>query len=297
MTISTSPLAQRRVAIIIIGAAAALLLAILVALPLVRSSHNDAAEGSEPLRVGHIHGIAVTEDRVLIGAHYGVFAVAPDGTVEAHGARRSDTMALATVGDRVLASGHPAAQDTTAPVNAGLLVSDDQAATFEEIALTGEADFHSLDGSDGRLWGLDSVSGRLLTSTDDVQWQPVAALPFIDLAADPSSDEQVFATTEEGGLVRLNLNGDFTPVPGAPLSMLVATSAERELFVIGPDGQLASSTDAGLSWKPGAAVPGGQPTALTVSTEGVYVATADGFYRADDLKSPFKRLFAIEHTS
>ena len=287
---------QRRAAVLILAVGGALLLGVLIALLFVRSNHDSAADTEQPVQIGHIHGIAAIGDRVLIGAHYGVFAVATDGAVEPFGERRSDTMALAAVGDQLLASGHPSFNDPTAPVNAGLLVSQDGAATWDEAALAGEADFHALDGTGRRTWGLDSVSGRLLTSTDLQSWQPIAELPLIDIAVDPTTDDQVFGTTDEGRLVRVSLNGDIEPLPTAPLAVLIARSPSRDLIAIGPDGQLEQSSDAGSTWQPQTSVPG-QPTALTVTEDAVYVATTDGFYRADDPSQPFTRLFQITHSS
>lgn len=287
---------QRRAALLILAVGGALLLGVLVALLFVRSNHESAADAEQPLQIGHIHGIAATDDRVLIGAHYGVFAVAADGAVEPFGERRSDTMALAAVGDQLLASGHPSYDEPAAPANAGLLTSQDGAATWDVTALAGEADFHALDGAGDRTWGLDSVSGRLLTSTDLRTWQPVAELPLIDIAVDPISDDRVFGTTADGRLVRVSLNGDIEPLPTAPLAVLIAGTPTRDLVAIGPDGQLTQSSDAGATWQQQASVPG-QPTALTVSEDAVYVATTDGFYRSDEPGQPFTRLFAITHSS
>lgn len=284
---------QRRGALLIVGVAGGVLLAILLVLFYVQANHDQDAASSAPPLVGHIHGIAVTDDQVLIGAHYGVFSVAPDGEVAPYGDRRSDTMALATVDDRLLASGHPNIDERDAPVNAGLLLSEDGAQTWQTIALAGEADFHALDGSATRTWGLDSVTGRLLTSVDNRSWTPVAVQPFLDIAVDPTDDSRVFATTDEGAVMRVSLQGDVEPVVGAPLAGLIATQPNGDLWALGPDGQFWRSTDTGANWQQQGAVSG-QPEALTITTDAVYAATTTGLYKSDDSGQSFERLFGIK---
>lgn len=294
---TTLSLPTRRVATFIAAALGVLLICLLTALFFVRTNHNtDAQSQTEPLQVGHIHGIATAGDQVLIGAHYGVFRVAADGSVTPYGQRRSDTMALATVDDRLLASGHPNADEPAAPVNAGLLESTDAAATWSVIALEGQADFHALDGTAVRTWGLDSFSRQLLTSTDERRWESVSDIPLLDVAVDPLSPDHVLATTARAAVVRLGLDGSVVRLPSAPPAVLLDSDASGELVAVGPSGKVWQSAGAGDVWIEQPGVPG-DPTALTATNKAVYVATTDGFYRTGAIGRPFSRLFAIEHDS
>lgn len=290
---SSTTIRRHRVAVTISTSAVVLLLALVAGLFVVKDHDAARNDAVSPVLVGHVHGIAVVEDQVLIGAHYGVFSVASDGKVAPYGDRRSDTMALAAVDDRLLASGHPNLDERDAPLNAGLLQSEDGAQTWQTIALAGEADFHALDGSAARTWGLDSVTGRLVTSVDDRNWTPVAAQPFLDIAVDPTDDNRVLATTDEGVVVRVSLQGDIEPVASAPLAGLIATQPNGDLWALGPDGQFWRSTDTGGSWQQRGAVLG-QPEALTVTADAVYAATTTGIYKSDETGQSFDRLFGIK---
>lgn len=297
MTQTSAPLLQRRAALVIVMSAITILIGILIALPLTEKDHRDGGGSSSgPPRVGHIHGIAVDGNRLLVGSHYGVFSVAADGEVQPFGERRSDTMALAAVDGRLLASGHPSRGEVDAPPDAGLLVSDDGAASWNEVGLTGAADFHALDGASGRVWGFDAVAGRLLTTTDDRTWRPVAEFSSIDIAVDPSDAGRVFTTTNDGELFRLSLDGGIEPVVAAPPAAFVDSDSAGDLVVLGPTGELWSSPDNGETWMKQTQVSG-QPTALSSTPTAIYVATTDGLYRSADLVEPFELVFSIEPSS
>ncbi|NHC22927.1 hypothetical protein G6553_07045 [Nocardioides sp. IC4_145] len=291
--------------------------------------HGQHAVGDDgPLLIGHIHGIAPTGDGgALIGAHYGVFAVDTDGNVVEHGERRSDTMGLTDVNNRdetgsgaesdvesgtYLASGHPNADETDKPIYAGLLTSTDGGATWEETALTGEVDFHALDHEQGRTWGIDSVTGRILTATSHREWDTVDAGdlgPLLDVAADPTRPSRAVVTNARGEAYAIRRNAPsgrvFTRLPSAPSLAWLDWPAGDVLAGLSPSGTAYVSTDAGRNWIEVGTVPG-VPSALAVTADGNrsaedgggaagqhwWVATDAGLYAAKDGAS-FGNVFAF----
>lgn len=234
--------------------------------------------------LGHVHGLGTDpQSRVLyIASHLGVFALQPDGTVSRVADRWQDTMAFTVVGpDHLLASGHPDLREDL-PAQLGLIESRDGAETWRPVALSGEADFHALVASEGRIWGSDSVSGRLLTTTDRQEWSTVAeGRPIVDLApgAEPGS---VLATTPDGRLERYGVGGEPPEqLPGVPPVVLVDRAEDGSLVGVTADGVLHVAEADATGWRRAGAVPG-SPHAFDAAEAGWYVATADGVHLSTD---------------
>lgn len=291
-----------------IGAAAALLLVTLAVVAITNPdnggahTHDDvpAAGGDAPV-IGHIHGIATASagqepgGRVLIGAHYGLFAVEVTGddagTVTRVGDSAADFMAL-TEGatddqpGRLLASGHPEVTDTSQPVNLGLMESLDGGKSWESLSLEGAADFHALEHTPQRTWGIDSVTGGLLSSVDGRSWQTVHGEALLDLAVNPDDPNRVLATTGAGQLLDIAYPHDETlteaEVDGAPRVGFIDWPATDLLVGIDADGIVWRSATGGLGaggdWLELADVPG-DPTALSVIGDSWFAATSEGLFR------------------
>ncbi|CAN5484304.1 hypothetical protein BH09ACT12_BH09ACT12_23940 [soil metagenome] len=244
-----------------------------------------------PVAVGHIHGIGVdpADGRLFIGAHLGVFSVADDATVIPIGQERNDTMAFTVVGPgRFLASGHPAF-GSDQPVHLGLIESTDAANSWESVSLTGESDFHSLEVTAGRTWGVDSARGKLLTSTDNLDWETVAQGSFIDVATDPGPDDSVLATTDVGELRSYDTTGRSTGIPDAPVMTFIDWPAPDLLVGLAPDGSVLVSATGGSGWERAGKVPG-QPSALEVTDSRWYAASDQGLFSSVDTGSSWQAL-------
>jgi hypothetical protein len=219
---------------------------------------------------------------VYFGAHYGMFKVSESGDVVPVGRVRNDTMAFTVVGtNHFLASGHP---DLTSdqPVHLGLIESTDAAESWNPVALSGEADFHALEATAERTWGIDAVAGRLLTSPDRVSWTSVAQGQFIDLAPDPTDADRVLVTTGNGQLrAHTDHRGFSVVLAGAPVLAFIDWPAPDELVGLAPDGGVALSIDGGATWNKVGQVPG-QPTALEVTSGRWYAATDQGLFESTD---------------
>lgn len=260
---------------------------------------GNGLSGASP--VGHIHGIApaahggepsgrseLVPSRVLIGAHHGLFAVDAAGNVSRVGKSADDYMALtAAEPHRLLASGHPEPTDRTRPANLGLMESLDGGRTWEPLSMEGKADFHALAVAPDRTWGIDSVTGALLTSTDESTWDSVHDEALLDVAVDPRDPSRLLVTTSDGRLLAVTAADDANgreatveEVAGrdAPRLALIDWPTPDVLLGVSPDGTVSRSVDDGDSWAEVARVPG-DPTAVSVIGGYWFLATSNGLFR------------------
>lgn len=169
-------------------------------------------------QVGHIHGLGIdpADGTLYAAGHYGVFRIDEDGVPTRIAERWQDTMAFTVTGPHTfLGSGHPGLREDLPP-HLGLIESTDAAETWEPLSLQGEADFHALEVVDDRVFGYDSASGKILTTTDRTTWETVTTGQFIDLAPVPGKTDRILATTGNGELVEITPPGRPRPSPAHP---------------------------------------------------------------------------------
>ncbi|MEV4334276.1 hypothetical protein AB0K02_27725 [Streptomyces sp. NPDC049597] len=149
-------------------------------------------------------------------------------------------------------------------------------------SLTGQADFHALDCAGGTIYGYDSTQGLLRVSKDGTSWDDRARIEALDIAVDPNDPDTVLATTADGVAKSTDAGKTFT-AGKQPVMAYISWAEARALYGIDPSGALNRSTDGGSTWKRTAAIPGGQPQALTaIDAERVLAATQDGVYESRD---------------
>ncbi|UQA91897.1 F510_1955 family glycosylhydrolase [Streptomyces halobius] len=272
------------------AATAALLAAVLTACSNESDTHEHAHESGAG--VSHVHGLGIdpADGRLYVATHYGVIAVADDGSSK----RVSDTadyMGFTVAGPKTfLGSGHPAEGDG-GHANRGLIKSTDSGKTWKTLSLGGEADFHALDYAHNTIYGYDSTNGLLRVSKDGKKWDKRAELAAVDIAVSPNDPDTVLATTQNG--IAKSTDGGNTFTDGTePILAFVSWAKPDALYGIDPAGALQRSTDGGTTWKKTGTVPGGQPQALTaVSADRVLAATQKGVYESRDSGKTFtKRL-------
>lgn len=244
------------------------------------SDPASTSPGDEHL-IGHVHGLGVdpADGRLYAAGHFGVFRVDEDGVPTRVADRWQDTMAFTVTGPSTfLGSGHPDLREDLPP-HLGLIESTDAGETWESLSLQGEADFHAVEVVGDRIFGYDSTSGRILTTLDRISWETVTAGQFIDLAPMPGTSEGILATTGEGELVEITLDGD-TAATRAPTLVWIDTTPGGLLVGVGPDGEVYAAEPSG-AWSRRGTVPG-QPTALDATEDVWHVATGPGIYASED---------------
>ncbi|WP_372729139.1 F510_1955 family glycosylhydrolase [Nocardioides sp.] len=259
------------------------------------SSDSDSSGGEGPASLGHVHGVGVdpADGALHIASHGGVFRVSDDGTLTLIADRRQDTMGFTVIGPgHFLGSGHPD-PDEDLPGSLGLLESTDGAETWDSLSLMGEADFHALEGVGDRVYGYDSHSGSLMTTTDRVTWQTISRQPVFDLAADPAEPDTVYATTGQGELVVSVDGAELEPVGGAPVLTSIDWQADGPLVGVGVDGTVMVSDDT-RSWREVGRL-GGPAVALEVVAGSWYAATQSGVHTSTDDGATWSLLVPADH--
>lgn len=234
------------------------------------------SDGRTAPEMEHIHGIGVDPEdgAVYAGTHYGLFRIA-DGTATRVADRVQDFMGFTVAGpEHFLASGHPG-EGQGGPGSLGLIESTDAGETWHELSLSGEADFHSLEYRHDRAYGLNSMTGQLLVSTDLKSWQALSGEPIADFAVSPTDPDVLVATTEQG-LVRSTDGGrTFESVDSAPLMVFVGWAEDGTLAGVTPDGVVHTARDPDGVWTQGGSLDG-QPEAITVKSADAIYAAANG---------------------
>lgn len=123
----------------------------------------------------HVHDglVGAGGSPVYLAAHTGLYELR-DGESVPRSDRFDDLMAAAIERDGTLiASGHPdlSREDLRVegePPLLGLVESEDES-MWTPRSLLGDVDFHALTVADGRLYGADSTSARVLVSDDGGQ--------------------------------------------------------------------------------------------------------------------------------
>lgn len=222
------------------------------------TDQHSGAPQAAALPSGHVHAVAVNpaDRRVYLATHDGLFRY--DRTGPARVGPIVDLMGFTIAGpDHFYASGHPGpGVDLPQPV--GLIESIDAGRSWTPLSRQGESDFHALAASQTGVVGFD---GTLRSTQDGTNWRdlPVPAAPHA-LAASP--DGQVLLGTSETGLIRSTDAGHtWAFVDRAPLLMLIDWSDAATVVGITPDGTVATSDDAGLTWT-NRGNAGGTPQAL-----------------------------------
>jgi photosystem II stability/assembly factor-like uncharacterized protein len=227
----------------------------------------------------HVHGLGTNpaDDTLYAATHTGLFAVR-DGAGQRVANRLQDTMGFTVVGpDHFLGSGHPDFRDPQLyqpdrrPL-LGLIESRDAGRTWEPLSLLGEADFHALQVTHGRVYGYDATGGRFMTTDDRRRWQVRSELELTSFAISPTDPELIVAATERG-LVRSRDGGQrWQPIRG-PAGLLLDWPSPDALWAINDDGQLWHSKNAGASWQQAGKI-NGQPEAFLAHETSLYVAVA-----------------------
>lgn len=231
-------------------------------------------EGVTEPGVTHVHALDVDEAAGVarVATHYGIYAapLTDDGSaiVERVGDWAGDAMGMARTGDRIVLSGHPAA-DESGPPNLGVAsLSTEGTVTIE--ALDGQVDFHAMAATGARIAGWDSVSGAIHVSADGGSSWTTGAVQAVRSLAWVPDGSALLATTPDGVLASMDEGATVSPVTDAPSLVLIAANGEEaaspRMAGVDVEGVLHVSTD-GVAWSEVGELPI-LPDALAVSDSG-----------------------------
>ncbi len=241
------------------------------------SGSGTTSSQSDSRGLAHIHGLGVNpaDGALYAGTHYGVYRLANERDPELVGDIVQDFMGFTVAGpDHFLASGHPG-EGQGGPGSVGLIESDDAGESWNELSLSGEADFHALEYRHGRVYGLNSMTGQLLVSGDMKSWEELSRTPIADFAVSPTDPEVLLATTEQG-LARSTDGGrTFETLAAAPLMVFVSWAEDGALAGVTPDGVVYTAEDPAGEWSKRGSLDG-RPEALTVQSAKAIYAAANG---------------------
>lgn len=247
----------------------------------------------------HVHELAADPadlDSLFVGTHTGLWRLRADGEATRVGDRYHDLMGF-TVADEsdYVASGHPDLRDESLqapgkPPLLGLVESSD-GASWTSRSLLGEVDFHSLQAAHGQVYGYDSTGGRFMVSADRVEWEARSTQQLLDFAVSPD-DPDVVVGSDQTGVVRSEDGGrTWTAPSGEPF--VVFSWAPSGLYAVTLAGQVAVSTDSGVTWEPRGGIGGEAEALLAQEDRLVAAARGRGLLQSTDGGANWSVLFAI----
>lgn len=240
---------------------------------------EDPADSDGGEAIEHVHGLGINpaDGALFIATHSGLFRSAEGSDLaERVGSSTQDTMGFTVAGpDRFLGSGHPGLGED-GPPNLGLIESTNGGGNWSEVSLPGEADFHVLRYAQNTVYGFNGLTGLIMVSTDEGEtWtEREPPAPVIDLAVAPDDPERVVVTTERGVASSDDAGKSWRPIPGD--IGLLAWGETNRLYLVNGAGDVQLSEDAGRTWTDRGSI-GGQPGAFVAGPDGdLYAALVDG---------------------
>lgn len=245
---------------------------------------SDPEHHGQSAEMEHIHGLGIdpADGTLYAGTHYGLFQIPASGQPSLVGDHVQDFMGFTVIGaNHFLASGHPG-EGQGGPSSLGLIESTDAGQTWQPLSLSGEADFHSLDSAAGTIYGLNSMTGQLMTSTDGRRWNVRSTEAIADFAVNPSEPLTLLATTQEGPVISADGGATFKALPSAPLLVLVDWASDGRLAGVAPDGTVYRSRDSGETWDARGKLAGPPEAMEVVDAATIYAAANGQVFKSSD---------------
>ena len=229
---------------------------------------------------GHVHGLGIDpgDGALMIATHTGLFR-APPGTAKATrvGDSEQDVMGFTVTGPhRFLASGHPAPGTPGQPPSLGLISSSNGGRAWQDVSLSGAADFHVLRSQGDAVVGYNALAGALMVSSNGGRsWQQRQAPgPLIDLAVSPTDPRRFVASTDQALMTSLDDGRRWRLLRRDAIGLL-AWAQMKQLVWVDANGTVSKSSDLGATWQRRGSI-GGQPAAFAADGTELLAALGDG---------------------
>lgn len=237
--------------------------------------------------VSHIHHVKVVDNDILILTHEGLYKLVGQNSVKLVGKEKIDVMGFVSLGNVLIASGHPAA-GSKMPNPIGVMKSLDSGLTWESVSLSGKVDFHFLEGSGSDLYGSDSQTGKLMYSSNSgVTWKLLGANTFTDIAVSPKKSGVAIAIRDSELLITQSAFKTTTTI-GITLTM---TQIEwRKSGLYGLSGRsLYKSANSGRTWTRQSTFKSA-PGLLSASDQLMLVTVGSDIYTSKNEGKSFKKI-------
>ena len=236
--------------------------------------------------VSHIHHVKVVGSKVLVLTHEGLYELVGKNDMKLVGKEKIDVMGFVSLGNVLIASGHPAV-GSKMPNPIGVIKSLDGGLTWKSVSLSGKVDFHFLEGLGSDLYGADSQTGKLMYSADSgVTWKTLGANTFTDIAVSPKKSGVAIAIKDSELLLTQNAFKSTTKIR----STLTMTQIEwRKSGLYGLSGSsLYKSTNSGKTWAKQSTFKGALGL-LSASDELMLVTVGSDIYTSKNEGKSFRK--------
>ena len=237
--------------------------------------------------VSHIHHVKVVGSRILVLTHEGLYELAGKNDMKLVGKEKIDVMGFASLGNVLVASGHPAV-GSKMPNPIGVMKSLDGGLTWKPISLVGKVDFHFLEGAGSDLYGADSQTGKLMYSADSGKtWRDVGVNTFADIAVSPKISGMAIAIKDSELLLTEQAFKSTTKIK----TTLKFTQVEwLKSGLYGLSGSsLYRSTNSGKSWTKLSTFKG-VPGILSASDQLMLVTVGSDIYTSNNEGKSFRKI-------
>lgn len=259
-------------------------------------------EHDTKIALEHIHGLAVdpASGVLFIASHGGIYTLDRltsgaelDGPIAGND---FDAMGFTFVDGVMYASGHPGenSPEQFGDQSLGLIRSDDTARTWENISLTGEADFHDLAVAPRDTNRIYANNFGIVHRSDDGgrTWSEGAGIDAWDIAVDPTDPDTVYASSSLGLQISTDGGETFDPDPDAPRIGLIALFDDGRIVGAGVDALIVYQASDGR-WATGPEIAGAAQ-ALAVTPEQEVLLVDDRGIQKSTTLTTFEPLYRPE---
>lgn len=236
-------------------------------IPAVAALTGCAASGSEIEQFEHVHGLSFDqeEENVLyLASHHGLLKIDENGYFTSQGVEEEqhDLMGFTITSDNtMLSSGHPS-HESDLPDPIGVIESQDQGETWQEVSLQEEVDFHLFDvnhGDEERMYGLNAAESVMYRSYDagsswdqlDLAELPLTYPEIFTFVSDPENADRLLLGGQTGIYLSEDAGENWEHLD-AEDTIISAAAGESYIyaFLMGESGsELMKSEDFGTTWQ------------------------------------------------